>query len=75
MLYLLLSILGAVFSLGGNIFIIKKKKIGWLIWILGNLCWIGVNCVGTFNLPMVAMYVVYLIINIDGYVKWHKGKY
>lgn len=75
MVYDLLSALGMLFSLGGNIFIIKKKKIGWLLWIVGNLCWIGVNCVGKFNLPMVVMYVVYLFINLEGYIKWHKGEY
>ena len=67
---MILSILGAAFSLGGNILIMLKKRIGWLMWIFGNIAWIVVNIVGPFNLPMVVMYVVYFIINVAGYIKW-----
>lgn len=67
---MVLSILGAAFSLGGNILIMLKKRIGWFMWILGNIAWIAVNIIGTFNLPMVIMYVVYFIINVAGYIKW-----
>ena len=71
----ILSILGALFSLGGNFFIAKKQKVGWLIWIIGNILWIIVNLIGTFNLSMVLMYIAYLIINSKGYLDWKKGKY
>lgn len=67
-----LSVLGAILSLGGNIAIAKKKKIGWLIWIAGNIAWIGVNLLGEFNSPMVLMYVAYLGINIKGFIDWNK---
>lgn len=67
---MILSILGAAFSLGGNILIMLKKRIGWLMWIFGNIAWIAVNIVGPFNLPMVIMYMVYFIINVAGYIKW-----
>lgn len=67
-----LSALGAILSLGGNIAIAKKKKIGWLIWIAGNIAWIMVNLLGEFNLPMVLMYVAYLGINIKGFIDWNK---
>ena len=69
-LILILSILGAVFSLGGNILIMLKKRIGWLAWIVGNFLWIGVNIIGVFNLPMVLMYIAYFIINLGGFIKW-----
>lgn len=68
-----LSTLGAILSLGGNIAIAKKKKIGWLIWIAGNIAWIMVNLLGDFNLSMVLMYVAYLGINIKGFIDWNKG--
>ena len=47
-----------------------KKRMGWLMWILGNIAWIAVNIIGTFNLPMVIMYIVYFIINVAGFIKW-----
>jgi nicotinamide riboside transporter PnuC len=68
----ILSVLGAIFSLGGNVAIAKKKKAGWLIWIAGNIAWIGVNFLGDFNLSMVLMYVAYLGINIKGFIDWSK---
>lgn len=71
-LILFLSILGMLFSLGGNILIIFKKKSGWLAWIVGNILWIVINFVDVLNIPMVLMYVVYMIINIFGYIKWYR---
>ena len=67
---LFLSILGMIFSLGGNILIMEKKRVGWLAWIVGNVLWILINFIDALNIPMVIMYVVYLIINIGGYIKW-----
>ena len=69
-LILILSILGAIFSLGGNILIMLKKRSGWIAWIVGNFLWIAVNIIGVFNLPMVLMYIAYFIINIGGFIKW-----
>lgn len=67
-----LSALGAILSLGGNILIAKKKKSGWLVWIAGNIVWIIVNIIGTFNLSMVLMYIAYLGINVKGFIDWTK---
>lgn len=67
---LILSIIGSLLSLGGNIFIAKKNRIGWILWLIGNIVWIAVNFIGTMNIPMVLMYVVYMIINIVGFIKW-----
>lgn len=67
---LFLSILGSVFSLGGNILIAHKKRSGWLWWIAGNCAWIAVNFLGQMNVPMVLMYAAYFGINIVGYMKW-----
>lgn len=67
---LFLSIIGAVLSLGGNILIMLKKRSGWIAWIAGNFVWIGVNIIGPMNIPMVLMYLAYLIINIGGFINW-----
>ena len=67
---MVVSILGALCSLGGNILIILKKKSGWIVWILGNLFWIIYNFISEPNLPMIIMYLVYIVINILGYCKW-----
>lgn len=70
---LILSIIGTILSLGGNIFIAKKNRIGFVLWFIGNVVWIAVNIIGTVNIPMVLMYVVYMIINVIGFIKWGKN--
>lgn len=70
----ILSIIGAILSLGGNVLIARKKKSGWLVWIGGNLAWIGVNLLGEFNAAMVLMYAAYLGINTKGFLNWSKHK-
>ncbi len=72
---LTLSILGSIFSLGGNILIALKKKSGWLAWIVGNILWIAVNIIDTMNVPMVVMYCVYMVINVIGFIKWHRAEW
>ena len=69
---LILSILGSVFSLGGNVLIARKRRSGWLVWIAGNITWILVNFLGEMNVPMVLMYVAYFVINITGWQQWRK---
>lgn len=71
---LILSIIGAVLSLGGNILIMLKKRSGWVAWIGGNIAWIGVNLLGPMNVPMVLMYIAYFIINVGGFIKWKEKK-
>lgn len=69
---LLVSVLGTFCSLFGNVLIMLKKKSGWIVWIVGNIFWILYNFLSEFNLPMVLMYLVYIILNISGFVKWYK---
>ena len=69
---LVLSILGSVLSLGGNILIAHKKRIGWVTWIIGDAAWILVNFLGAMNVPMVLMYLAYFATNVVGYMQWGK---
>lgn len=71
-MYDVLSVIALVLSLTGNILINYKKRIGYIVWILSNVAWIAVNVTGQFNVPMVIMYVVYMILNIQGFLLWSK---
>lgn len=68
----ILSIFGLISTISGNLLINYRRRIGFLIWIVGNILWILVNVFGTFNLYMVIMYVLYAILNVDGWIKWSK---
>ena len=69
-----LSIIALILSLVGNILVNYKKKLGFIIWISSNVFWIIVNFLGDVNYPQVIMYIVYAILNIQGYINWRKGE-
>lgn len=72
-MYDVLSVIALVLSLTGNILINYKKRIGYIVWISSNIAWIAVNVTGQFNVPMVIMYVVYMILNIQGFILWGRN--
>ena len=72
---LTLSIIALILSLIGNILVNYKKKLGFIIWISSNVFWIIVNFLGDVNYPQVIMYIVYAILNVQGYVNWQKSEY
>ena len=71
---LTLSIIALILSLIGNILVNYKKKLGFIIWISSNVFWIVVNYMGDVNYPQVIMYIVYAILNVQGYVNWRKSE-
>ena len=71
---LTLSIIALVLSLVGNILVNYKKKLGFVIWISSNVFWIVVNFMGDVNYPQVIMYIVYAILNVQGYINWSKSE-
>lgn len=71
---LTLSIIALILSLIGNILVNYKKKLGFIIWISSNVFWIVVNFLGDVNYPQVIMYIVYAILNVQGYVNWSRSK-
>ena len=73
-LLIIFSIISLLLSLSGNLLINHKKKIGFWIWILSDISWIIVNFLGEPNYPQILMYIIYIIINIDGVIKWSKSK-
>ena len=71
---LTLSIIALILSLVGNILVNYKKKLGFIIWISSNVFWIVVNFIGEMNYPQVIMYLVYAVLNVQGYINWRKGE-
>ena len=71
---LVLSVLAATCSIGGNILIAFKKKLGWLAWCIGNCFWIWESIIDSLNIPLIIMNAVYLVINLIAYREWTKNK-
>ena len=68
----ILSTIALILSLGGNILVNYQKRFGFIIWGVSNIFWILVNFLGNLNVPQVIMYVIYLILNIQGFIIWSK---
>lgn len=72
MLLQFISVLALILSILGNILINCKKRLGFIVWIISNIFWLIVNFIGNTNYSQVLMYIIYVVINADGYLKWKK---
>lgn len=66
----IVSLVALAFSLGGNVLINYQKRMGFMVWIISNLLWIAVNLLGTPNWSQIAMFIVYIALNVQGMLKW-----
>lgn len=71
---LILSILAAFFSILGNILIVFKKRIAFIIWAIGNVLWVWESIADSPNFPLIAMNVIYFGINWVAFLEWRKNK-
>ena len=68
-----LSAIAMVLSLGGNVLINYKKRIGFFVWILSNICWIIVSLMALqTNWIQIFMFVIFIGLNIQGAISWKK---
>lgn len=67
-----ISVLATILSLAGNYLIAKKSIIVFPVWITSNVLWIIVNILSTFNPSMVAMYVIYCVMQTYSWYEWKK---
>jgi nicotinamide riboside transporter PnuC len=70
---MILSLIATILSLLGNFLIIKKKRIGFISWIISNILWIIVNLISIPNIPQIIMFLVYTGISIYGWIKWKQN--
>lgn len=70
---MILSSIATILSILGNFLIIKKKKIGFISWIISNILWIIVNLISIPNIPQIIMFLVYTVISIYGWIKWKQN--
>lgn len=71
---LILSVLAATFSILGNILIVFKKRIAFVIWAIGNVLWVWESIIDSLNIPLIAMNIIYFGINAVAFYEWSKNK-
>ena len=66
----ILSAAALVLSLSGNVLINRRVKSGFIVWMASNVAWIVVNVLEKPNWYMIAMFVVYILFNLHGWLNW-----
>lgn len=68
----IISILGMIFSVYGNIALGKKHISGFYAFLLGNLMW-GIYAIFfAHNIPMLLQYTIFTGTNIFGIIEYRK---
>lgn len=49
-----------------------KKRSGFIVWGISNIAWIVVNLIGPINIPQIIMYLMYMGLNIHGFILWRR---
>lgn len=59
-------------SISGNFLVNCQKKSGFVLWIVSNALWVAVNFIGPTNWSQVALFVIYALLNVHGYIRWSR---
>lgn len=70
------STLGLVGAIAGNILVNYQKRSGLVIWFISSMFWIAYNFLPdvTFNWQQVIMYLIYSALNVHGFWNWTRIK-
>ena len=70
----IVSFVALALSLSGSALINFRRTAGFFVWIASNVAWIAVNLMGTPNWSQIAMFVVYMAMNVHGWVSWGRNE-
>lgn len=68
-----ISALGMIFSIAGNLLLAKKNVLGFWSFLLGNVMWIAYSLIFNPNVSMIMQYIIFTVINIYGIYQYKKG--
>ena len=71
---IVLSLLAFCCTITGNLLINNRRRLGFVIWSIGDVLWIIIEFVCGINWFRFMMFFTYIIVNVDGYLKWKKVK-
>jgi hypothetical protein len=69
-----MDFISAIIELSGSWIVGNKKKIGFLILALSNLCWIGYVLIAKVSYGLLLVVMPAFIINIRNFIKWKKSE-
>ena len=65
----IVSWINTLFSIYGNFLVIKKKREGFIVWIISNMIWVFIDYTVGLN-AQAMLFIVYTFISMYGYIKW-----
>ena len=68
---LISEILFTLLSIAGAIFVMKKKRIGWMVWNTSNI-FVAIILISVGRYLAIAPYVFYTIVNTIAWRRWRK---
>jgi len=69
---IILEIVALIATGIGALLIARKKRAGWLVFLIGSPAWISLYIMKGLYLILLAQ-IYFIIINIIGWVNWSKG--
>lgn len=60
-------------SIVGNLFVIKRRVEGFILWSIANVLWIYIGVI-TSLWGMTTLFIVYFLISMYGIFSWSKKK-
>ena len=61
-------------TLIGALSMVYKKRIGWLVFLVGNIAWISIF-IKTELYLLVLTQLIFVVVNTKGWFQWGKKKY
>ena len=66
-----LEIISALIAVAGTLLVAFKNKIGFLVWVIGNLLWVSYGAL-TKQYFFMSQYIIFTVISAFGFIKWLK---
>ncbi|MDP2934644.1 MAG: hypothetical protein Q8N59_02695 [bacterium] len=70
---IILQYIGAILGVTGALFVAYKNKFGFIIWLVGNACWM-VYGIATKQWGVAVQFAIFWIIALLGLINWSKSK-
>lgn len=67
-----MSWVAAFFTLAGVVLLARKRRVGWVVCVVGNVLWIS-YALATRQWPILMLDGVFLVVNALGWRAWGNG--
>lgn len=70
---IVLEAIYVVLALVGMVLVIRKQRVGWMVWTVANMMAMVVF-MSRHLYPTVGLFMVFTVLNVVAYIKWREKK-